>query len=129
MIWIRLWMVAYKSLKTKEKSSWVIPKVVVVTSGSGRLWELFSTKFNSKFKRGFTKVVVTLELATYKSGPKESFIYYEVKVIITMILTRWWTQETNEINVQLRRLNGKTVEGGCLQELQKGLVNNTSHWE
>ena len=24
----RLWVVAYESLKTKEKSSWVIPKVV-----------------------------------------------------------------------------------------------------
>ena len=62
-------------IKTKEKSTWVIPKVVTVASGSaGRLWQLFNTKFNSKFKRGFTKVVVTLELATYKSGPKESFI-------------------------------------------------------
>ena len=65
-------MVAYKSLKTKKKSSWVIPKVVVVTSGSGRLWELFITKFNSKFKWGFRKVVVTLELATYKSGHEET---------------------------------------------------------
>ena len=27
-------MVAYKSLKTKEKSSWVIPKVVAVAYGS-----------------------------------------------------------------------------------------------
>ena len=28
-------MVAYYSLKTKEKSSWVIPKVVAVAYGSG----------------------------------------------------------------------------------------------
>ena len=60
--------------KTKEKYTWVIPKVVAVTSGGGRLREVFITKFNSKFKQGFTKVVVTLELATYNSGPKESFI-------------------------------------------------------
>ena len=52
-------MVTYKSLKTKEKSSWVIPKVVVVAYRSGRLRELFITKFKSQFKRGFTKVVVT----------------------------------------------------------------------
>ena len=30
----------YESLKTKEKSSWVIPKVVAVAYGSGRLREL-----------------------------------------------------------------------------------------
>ena len=48
-------MVAYETLKTKEKSSWVIPKVVAVA------YESFSviTKFKSQFKLGFTKVVVT----------------------------------------------------------------------
>ena len=51
-------MVAYKSLKTKEKSSWV-PKVVAVAYGSGRLRELFITKFKSQFKWGFVKVVVS----------------------------------------------------------------------
>ena len=36
--WLHL-VAAYKSLKTKEKSSWVIPKVVmaVVVYGCGRL--------------------------------------------------------------------------------------------
>ena len=59
-------------MKTEEKYTWVIPKVVAVASGIGRLRQLkFSTKVNSKFKRGFTKVVVTLELATYYSGLKE----------------------------------------------------------
>ena len=29
-----------RELKTKEKSSWVIPKVVAVANGSGRLQEL-----------------------------------------------------------------------------------------
>ena len=52
-------MVAYKSLKTKEKSSWVIPKVVAVAYESGCLRELCITKFKSQFKRGFAKVVLT----------------------------------------------------------------------
>ena len=52
-------MVAYKSLKTKEKSSWIIPKVIAVAYGSGRLRELFITKFKSQFKWGFAKAVVT----------------------------------------------------------------------
>ena len=43
-------MVAYKSLKTKEKSSWVILRVVAVAYGSGRL---------GSFLWGFAKVVVT----------------------------------------------------------------------
>ena len=47
-------MVAYYSLKTKEKSSWVIPKVVAVAYKT----EVFITKCNSQFKQGFTKVVV-----------------------------------------------------------------------
>lgn len=50
-------MATYESLKTKEKSSWVIPKVITVAYRIGRLWELFMTK--SLFKRGFTKVVIT----------------------------------------------------------------------
>ena len=52
-------MVTYKGLKTKENSSWEIPKVVVVAYGSGRLLELFTTKFKFQFKRGFTKLVAT----------------------------------------------------------------------
>ena len=52
-------MVTYKSLKTKEKSSWVIPKVVAVAYESDRLRELFITKLKSQFKRGSTNVVVT----------------------------------------------------------------------
>ena len=63
-----------------EKSSWVIPKVVAVAYGSGRLRELFITKFKSQFKRGFTKEVVTravtrvgrkdIRLLTYNWGQK-----------------------------------------------------------
>ena len=65
-------MVTYVSLKTKEKSSLVIPKVVAVAYGSGRLQELFITKFKAQFKWGFAKVVATRGVA-YKSGRKESF--------------------------------------------------------
>ena len=39
------------SLKTKKKSIWVLPKVVVVG--------LFITKFKSQFKRGLRKVLVS----------------------------------------------------------------------
>ena len=52
-------MVAYESLQTKEKSSWVIPKVVAIAYESGRLRKLFITKFKSRVKRAFEKVVVT----------------------------------------------------------------------
>ena len=48
-------MVAYKSLKTKEKSSWVIPKVVADAYGSGRVRELFITKFKSQFNGVFQR--------------------------------------------------------------------------
>ena len=61
-------MVAYKSLKTKEKSSVGNPK-----SGRGRLRELFITKFKSQFKWGFAKVVVTRAGRLQESGRKKSF--------------------------------------------------------
>ena len=60
-------MVAYESLKTKEKSSWVIPKVVVFVNESDRLWEL---KFKPQFKRGFTKVVAVIDPGEGPGGPR-----------------------------------------------------------
>ena len=39
-------VVIYESLKTKEKSSWVIPKVSAVAYGSGPLGEVLITKLN-----------------------------------------------------------------------------------
>ena len=45
-------MVAYNSLKTKKKSSWVMPKEATVTYGSSLLWD-------SQFKQDLTKVVIT----------------------------------------------------------------------
>ena len=48
-------MVAYQNLKTKEKSSWVILKVVVVAYES---FSLLIIKY-PQFKCGFTKVVLT----------------------------------------------------------------------
>ena len=45
-----------RELKNKGKSIWVIPKVVAVAYGSGRLRQLFITKFKPQFILGFTKV-------------------------------------------------------------------------
>ena len=45
-----------RELKNKGKSIWVIPKVVEVAYGSGRLRQLFITKFKPQFILGFTKV-------------------------------------------------------------------------
>ena len=67
-------MVAYKSLKTKEKSSWVIPKVVVAAYGSVRLRELFIAKVKSQFKWGFAKVVVT------RAGPLQEWSQEELRL-------------------------------------------------
>ena len=52
--------VAYKSLKTKEKSSWVIPKVVMVAFMGAESYESFSLQgLGHQFKLVFIKVVVT----------------------------------------------------------------------
>ena len=48
----------YKSLKTNEKSSWVIPKVVAVAYRRGSAYRAFHYK-KSQLKWGFVKVVVT----------------------------------------------------------------------
>ena len=56
-------------LKTKEKSSWVIPKVVAVANGSGRLQELSLPRLRHSSNR----VSLRLELVAYKTGPKEGF--------------------------------------------------------
>ena len=47
--------IAYESLKTKEKSSVIIPKVVSVAYGGGPLRELLITKLKSQLKHGFRK--------------------------------------------------------------------------
>ena len=60
-------MVTYKSLKTKEKSRWVIPKVVALAYRSGRLRELFITKFKGQFKRGFKKLVARRASTVFKN--------------------------------------------------------------
>ena len=67
-------MVDYESLQRKEKSSWVIPKVVVVTYRSDRKQELFIKKFKSQFKQDFTKLMLSLlEVITFESRRKENF--------------------------------------------------------
>ena len=59
LIYMNTTLRAYESLQTKEKFSWVIPKVAVIAYWSGCLRKLFITKFKSRVKRGLTKVVVT----------------------------------------------------------------------
>ena len=71
-----LWAFAYKSLKTKEKSSCVIPKVVTVAYGSSHLRELFITKFKSQFKQGFTKVVITRAGGLREWSQGDLWLYY-----------------------------------------------------
>ena len=52
----RLWVVAYESLKTKEKSSLVIPKLATVVYGSGRLLvRAFRYKVYATVQAGFHK--------------------------------------------------------------------------
>ena len=63
------WVVAYKSLKTKEKSG----------SGRGHLQELFIKKFQSQFKWGFAKVVVT------RTGRSQEWLRGELPLYLTMI--------------------------------------------
>ena len=84
-------MVAYKSLKTKEKSSWVIPKVVAVAFGSGRLQELFIIKFKSQFKWGFSKVVVIRagRLREWSQGELRLYIQSILSCTLNLILMTW----------------------------------------
>ena len=60
-------MVDCESLKTKDKSSWVIPKVVAVAYGSFLLQSL------SRSSNGVLQKWSKLELVAYESGRKESF--------------------------------------------------------
>ena len=61
------WVVPYKSLKTKETSSWVIPKVVAIAFGS------FSSQSLSHHSNGgFIKVAVN-RAGCLRSGRKDNF--------------------------------------------------------
>ena len=71
-IWTRLLVVAYESLKTKGKASWVIPIVAMVTFRSSRLQKLFITKF----WQGFSKVVVTRAGRLRECLQGELLVYY-----------------------------------------------------
>ena len=70
------------SVKTKEKYSWVIPKVVAVAHGSGRLKlrDLFITNFKSQFKWGFAKVVVTRAGCLQELSQGELRLYKPLKL-------------------------------------------------
>ena len=60
---------AYKNFKTKEKSSWEIPKVLMVmVTYESFLWQSLSHKSNRVSQRWSW-----LELVAYQSGCKENF--------------------------------------------------------
>ena len=64
--WIRLLLVAYENLKTKEKSSWVIPKVVAVAN----ITEAFHYKVEvTPLQTGFSSTVQT---GFHKAGRNKS---------------------------------------------------------
>ena len=83
-------MVAYESLQRKEKSSWVIPKVVMVTYGSNRKQELFITKFKSQFKQDFTNVVVTRGGHLWEPSQGEHWLYKNPRLYKNR---RWLTKK------------------------------------
>ena len=90
-------MVTYKSLKTKEKLSWVIPKVVLVANGSIPSQELSIIKLKSKFKLGFTKVVVT------RAGPLQEWSLGELKLSRCLAV-----QEKGWLGVAVYREGGRS---------------------
>ena len=60
-------MVTYESLKTKEKSSWVILKVAAVA------YDSFSLQSLSHSSNGVSQMWSQLVLVGYESGRKKSF--------------------------------------------------------
>ena len=76
-------MVAYESLKLKEKFNWVIPKVVVVAYRCSCLQELFIMKFNLEFKWGFTKVAVTR--ADHLQEKCSSFLFKLFGLVLSLV--------------------------------------------
>ena len=51
------WVVAFKDVKTKETTSWLVRKVVKVAYRSLHLRKLFITELKLAFKRDFTTLV------------------------------------------------------------------------
>ena len=60
----------------------MIPKVVAVAYGIGRLRELFSTKCKSQFKLGFTKVVVIRAGRLREWSHRELRLYYWIMIYV-----------------------------------------------
>ena len=105
-------MVAYESLETKEKSRWVIPKVVAV---SACLRELFITKFKSQFKLGFTNVVVTRAGRLREWSQWELRLYMRyisqaglVKIFIAIIIYLFFAFLWTEINSRSTKTQKRT---------------------
>ena len=77
-------LITYKSLKTKEKSNWLIPKIVAVTYESSNF---FITKFKSQFKWSFTKVVITRAGCVQEWSQGELRLHMKMQVVpITVMI-------------------------------------------
>ena len=77
-------LITYKSLKTKEKSNWLIPKIVAVTYESSTFC---ITKFKSQFKWSFTKVVITRAGCVQEWSQGELRLHMKMQVVpITVMI-------------------------------------------
>ena len=77
-------LITNKSLKTKEKSNWLIPKIVAVTYESSNF---FITKFKSQFKWSFTKVVITRAGRVQEWSQGELRLHMKMQVVpITVMI-------------------------------------------
>ena len=93
-----LWVVVYESLKTKEKSSWVIPKVVAVA------YESFLLKSLSDISKGVSQRWSWLELVAYEGGRKESVSCAHVvrrNYVVNTRLLKYFKTMNNFISVSV----------------------------
>ena len=90
-------VVACESPKTKEKPSRVIPKMVALAHGSGRLHESFWLQSLRHNSNGVSQTWSLLELIAYESGRKESFdcIHLYCRYSENMLL---WAMELSEVS-------------------------------
>ena len=79
-------MVAYKSLKTKEKSSWVIPKVVAVAYGSFLLQSL--SRSSNAVVVAVAVVVVVVVVVVTRAGRLREWSQGELRLYRVFSLSR-----------------------------------------
>jgi len=78
-------VVAYKGLNTKEKSSWVIPKVVVVANGSGRYTVITPPRYNAPDMTPPT--TRHKERGIFTTGLKNEAAYFRVIMVFSIYHT------------------------------------------